>query len=104
MSESASNPQINITLSFYSTLRNITGQSQISLQIPQKGKLINVIKMAEEKYFIPKNSRLLNREGTGLEAGIICLIDDADISLSGGLQQKLSSDTVVTLISSLHGG
>jgi molybdopterin converting factor small subunit len=97
-------PSLQVTVNFYSTVRNITGEAQIRLEIPKNTKLTEVLQQIEAKYFQPKGSRLLSRDGEGLDAGLLCLIDDADYTLCGGLQQKLKNDLTLTLISSLHGG
>jgi molybdopterin converting factor small subunit len=96
--------KISVTVSFFSTLRNTTGIAQIQISISLGDDLLSILQTVEKQYFQPKSARLLNNNGLGLEAGILCLIDDADMSLSGGLHQKIKTPATITLISSLHGG
>lgn len=95
---------ISLTISFYSTLRNVTGEPSTQIAVPPKSTLHSLLQQIEKKYFLPKNLHLLSHDGTTLEAGIICLINDADVSLLGGLKHKLMPNEAITLISSLHGG
>jgi molybdopterin converting factor small subunit len=95
---------ISVTVSFFSTLRNVTGVPQTQMNITKGEELVSLLKAVENQFFQPKSAKLLNNNCSGLEAGIICLLDDADMTLSGGLHQKLTSSCVITLISSLHGG
>jgi molybdopterin converting factor small subunit len=93
-----------ITISFYSTLRNVTGEASTQLSVPLKSTLQSLLQQIEQKYFLPKGLHILSQDGSMLEAGIICLINDADVSLLGGLKHKLTANEAITLISSLHGG
>lgn len=99
MSESHS-----VTVAFFSTLRNITGIPQTQIKLSNGTNLLSILQSVEKQYFQPKSAKILNNNATNLEPGILCLIDDADMSLSGGLHQKLNPSSIITLISSLHGG
>jgi len=101
---SAQNEELSIVIQFYSTMRNVAGVTEIVRSIPKSAPLKDLLEDIEREYFLPKNSHLFKADHSDLEAGIICLIDEADIHLSGGLKQKLRSKCKITLISSLHGG
>jgi molybdopterin converting factor small subunit len=100
----SSENDIGIKIKFYSTLKNITQKDEIDLSFTDSKSVLSVLQQIQEEYFLPANSRLLNSENSKLETGIICLIDDADISICGGLKQNIKKSSIITLISSLHGG
>jgi len=102
MSISNSESSIQIKIRFFSSLRSTTGIDQIEIPINKGDTVLNVLHQVENKYFIPKNSKLLDEKK--LAIGTLCLIDDVDVSLSGGLNQKINSSINITLISSIHGG
>ncbi len=104
MSISNSESLIQIKIRFFSSLRSTAGIDQTEIPINKKDTILNVLHEVEKKYFIPKNSQLLDGDTRKLAVGILCLIDDVDISLSGGLNQKINSPLTITLISSIHGG
>jgi hypothetical protein len=93
-----------LKIQFYSTVRNITGVGQIEKQVPKKPLLQQVLIDIQQEYFLPKNAHFLKIDFTDLEPGFICLVDDADFHLCGGIKQILKKDVKITLISSLHGG
>ena len=80
------------------------GIDQIEIPVKQGDTLLSVLQQIEKKYFTPKNAQLLEETINKLTVGTLCLIDDADISLSGGLKQKINTSVTITLISSIHGG
>ena len=104
MAISNSESLIQIKIRFFSSLRSTTGLDQIKIPINKGDTILNVLHQVENKYFIPKNSQLLNGDSRKLAVGTLCLIDDVDVSLSGGLNQKINSPLTITLISSIHGG
>ena len=95
---------LQIIVKFFSTLRTIVGLTEDHMEFPSGTSLHAIMDDLQKKYFIPKNSRLLAEDGHRLEVGMICLIDDTDINLMGGLKHRLQKDATITLISSLHGG
>ncbi len=95
---------LQITVKFFSTLRTIVGVNEENMEFPSGTSLHAIMDDLQKKYFIPKNSRLLAEDGHRLEVGMICLIDDTDINLMGGLKHRLQKNATITLISSLHGG
>ena len=104
MSISNSESSIQIKIRFFSSLRSTTGIDQVELLINKGDTVLNVLHQVENKYFKPKNAQLLDGDTKKLAIGTLCLIDDVDISLSGGLNQKINSSINITLISSIHGG
>lgn len=98
------NENIPITFRFFSTLRNSAGTGEITLEIKKGETLKKVLVEMEEKFLKPKNAAILNEGKDKLEIGVICLINDVDMKLAGGLQKKLNKACTITLISSLHGG
>ena len=96
--------QIPLTIQFYSTVRNTTGVSQVEKQVPYKTSLQQVLIDIQAEFFHPKNAHFLKNDAINLEPGFICLVDDADYHLCGGIKQQLRKSTKITLISSLHGG
>ncbi|MHA1510267.1 MAG: MoaD/ThiS family protein [Promethearchaeota archaeon] len=104
MSISNSESSIQIKIRFFSSLRSTTGIDQIEIPINKGDTVLNVLHQVENKYFIPKNAQLLDGDTKKLAIGTLCLIDDVDVSLSGGLNQKVNSPLTITLISSIHGG
>ncbi|MHA1617851.1 MAG: MoaD/ThiS family protein, partial [Promethearchaeota archaeon] len=95
---------LQITIKFFSTLRTIVGLTEDHMEFPVGVSLHKIMDDLQKKYFVPKNSRLLAEDGQRLEIGMICLIDDTDINLMGGIKHRLQKDATITLISSLHGG
>ena len=93
-----------ITIKFFSTLRTIVGLTEVHMEYSKGISLHTIMDDLQKKYFLPKNSRLLADDMQRLEVGMICLIDDTDINLLGGLKYKLQKAATITLISSLHGG
>ena len=104
MSELNSESSIQIKIRFFSSLRSTTGIDQTEIPIKNGDTLLNVLHQVENKYFKPKNAQLLDGDTRKLAVGTLCLIDDVDVSLSGGLNQKINSSINITLISSIHGG
>ena len=104
MSELNSESSIQIKIRFFSSLRSTSGIDQTEIPIKKGDTLLNVLHQVENKYFKPKNTQLLDGDTRKLAVGTLCLIDDVDVSLSGGLNQKLNSSINITLISSIHGG
>jgi hypothetical protein len=100
----ASPELITLTISFYSTVRNTTGIGSVEKQWPKKTPLQDVLLAVQEEYFLPKRTHFLKSDGADLEPGFICLVDDADYRLCGGISQSLRKPAKITLISSLHGG
>jgi len=98
------NLNINIKVVFFSSLKNIVGQDFVELKIKKKSTVLSILQKIQEDYFIPKNEKILQLRDNKLEIGLICLINDVDISIAGGLQKVINSDTIITLITSLHGG
>jgi len=104
MSISNSESPIQIKIRFFSSLRSTTGIDQTEIPVSKGDTILNVLHQVEKKYFIPKNSQLFDGDTRKLAVGTLCLIDDVDISLSGGLNQKINNIMTITLISSIHGG
>ena len=104
MAMSNSESLIQIKIRFFSSLRSTTGIDQIEIPINKGDTILNVLHQVENKYFTPKNAQLLDGDTKKLAIGTLCLIDDVDVSLSGGLNQKINSSINITLISSIHGG
>ena len=104
MAISNSESSIQIKIKFFSSLRSTTGLDQIEIPINTGETILNVLHQLENKYFIPKNAQLLDGDRKKLAVGTLCLIDDIDVSLSGGLHQKIDNSINITLISSIHGG
>lgn len=94
----------NVIIRFFSTVKNITGLDQAEIPIENSLSILDVLQKVQSDYFIPKKSRLLKPDNSGLETGIICLLDDCDLGIAGGLSKKVSGSMVITLLSSLHGG
>ena len=101
---SNSDSSIQIKIRFFSSLRSTTGLDQVELSINKGETLLNVLHQIEKKYFTPKKAQLLDGDARKLAVGTLCLIDDVDVSLSGGLNQKINNSINITLISSIHGG
>ena len=104
MAISNSQSLIQIKIRFFSSLRSTTGIDQVEIPINKGDTILNVLHQVENKYFTPKNAQLLDGDARKLAVGTLCLIDDVDVSLSGGLNQKIYSSINITLISSIHGG
>jgi len=104
MTEITSESSIQVKIRFFSSIRSITGIDQIEIPVKQGDTLLSVLQQIEKKYFTPKNAQLLEETTNKLTVGTLCLIDDADISLSSGLKQKINKSVTITLISSIHGG
>jgi len=104
MATSNSDSLIQIKVRFFSSLRSTTGIDQAEIFIKTGDTLLIVLQQVEKKYFTPKNAKLLDGDARKLAVGTLCLIDDVDVSLSGGLNQKINSSINITLISSIHGG
>ena len=104
MAESNFESSVQIKIRFFSSLRSTTGIDQTEISIKTGDTLLNVLHQVENKYFTPKNAQLLDRDTRKLAVGTLCLIDDVDVSLSGGLNQKINRSINITLISSIHGG
>ena len=102
--KSGSLPSLTVTVKFFSTVRNTTGVPETQLTVPRKEKLVVVLRQIETTFFQPKGTHFLKSDGSGLEPGFLCLVDDADMQLTGGLTQTLKKNCTVTLLSSLHGG
>lgn len=96
--------QVKVSVQFYSTVRNTTGVSHVEKTVPKKSLIRDLLIEIEKELFIPKKAHFLKSDQTDVEPGIICLIDDADIHINGGLKQQIRKDAKITLISSLHGG
>ncbi|MHA1776019.1 MAG: hypothetical protein DRO88_07475 [Promethearchaeia archaeon] len=95
---------IPITFRFFSTLRNSAGTGEVTLTVQKGETLKNALKSVEVQYLKPNNTAVLNDTENQLEIGVICLINDVDVNLAGGLSKKLNNPCTITLISSLHGG
>lgn len=95
---------IKIRVKFFSTLKNIAQTSEAEIELENNSTLREVLSQIQTKYFVPNNSQILKPDKSDLEPGIICLINEADMTLSGGLDQKFKKARDITLISSLHGG
>jgi len=104
LAEGAQKPTIDVTVVFFSTLKKITGQTQLQLSIPRNQTILSVLEQIHTIYFLPHDSRLLHADNQSLEVGHICLIDDVDLQLMGGPKHRLKKSCTITLISSLHGG
>jgi len=99
-----STDKVTVSVHFYSTVRNTTGISHIEKIVPKKTILRDLLTEIEKELFLPKKSHFLKSDQSDVEPGIICLLDEADIHINGGIKQQLRKDAKVTLISSLHGG
>lgn len=102
---SSQDQSIEVTIVFFSTLKKITGQTQISISIPRNQTILSILEKIHTMHFLPHNARLLSADNKSLEVGHICLVDDVDLQLiGGGPKHKLKKPCTITLISSLHGG
>lgn len=104
MSESTENSIVQIKVIFYSSLKNTVGLDHVVLPFPKDIPLQKVLEKVQKDYFSPKNEFILKETTNQLEVGLICLVDDVDLSIAGGLGRKLQKDRTITLITSLHGG
>lgn len=102
--DSSENGKIQLTCKFFSTLKNIVGQNEITLMKEKGIPLKAILQEIQSTYFEPKKAHLLAEDQSRLEVGMMCLINDVDMNLAGGLKKSLKHDTTITLISSLHGG
>ncbi len=80
------------------------GKDHVLLTFAKDITLLKVLEQIQSEYFSPKNEFILKEATNQLEVGLICLIDDVDISIAGGMQRKFQKDRTITLITSLHGG
>jgi molybdopterin converting factor small subunit len=94
----------SVLVKFFSTVKNITGLDQVEIPCTNDSYILDILQQVQADYFTPKKSRLLKPDNSGLETGIICLLDDCDLGIAGGLKKKVSNSMVITLLSSLHGG
>ena len=97
-------PLIPITVVFYSTLKKVAQQDKADLEIEKGTSLEEVLVQIQEEYFLPNNGRILGANNNKLDVGMICLVDDTDYNLLGGLRYHVEQSITITLISSLHGG
>ena len=95
---------MEILIKFFSTLRNATGQDQVTITLPSNTTFKECLEKIQTDYFTSDNTKILKSNGLDLEVGVICLINDVDVSLMGGLKSKIRENQEITLISSLHGG
>ena len=99
------NGTLRVKVQFYSTLRNTANQDEVEMEIPSGTTVLTVLDQINKKYFVPNEAQLIDPQSKELDTGIICLINQADVNLTGGLEQKITKDgKKITLISSLHGG
>ncbi|UYP47236.1 hypothetical protein NEF87_003521 [Candidatus Lokiarchaeum ossiferum] len=104
MAEIVEKSMIQVKVIFYSSLKNTVGQDHVVLPFPKNTTLQSVLEKVQQDYFSPKNEFILKETTKQLEVGLICLVDDVDISIAGGLARQLQKDRTITLITSLHGG
>ncbi len=77
---------------------------QTTIEVPEKSTLHEALKILNEKLFKPKEYSILAKNESVIAAGLICLVNDTEYELWGGLKKRITDKDVITLISSLHGG
>lgn len=95
---------IPVKIVFYSTLQKIAQTNSTKMDVVPNTPLLDVLITVQETFFLPKDARILKANNDALDVGMICLVNDVDFNLCGGMRHKISEPTNVTLISSLHGG
>ena len=96
--------ELQIRINFYSTLKNTVGKDYVDISIEKGSTMKNILQNIQNDLFVPNNVKILKSDNNSLEVGLICLIDEVDLNLAGGLKRKIQKPVKITLISSLHGG
>ncbi len=104
MSSENAETSIPVKIVFYSTLQKIAQTKEAEFHCDPNTGLEDLLTSIQQEYFIPHNGRILKADNQSLDVGMICLLDDVDMHLMGGMRYKITKPTTITLISSLHGG
>jgi molybdopterin converting factor small subunit len=99
--------KISITVSFYSTLRYLTGLDKICINLIDK-KLTSLLIQIQKLYLNEDSVRLFIQDKNktfSLNPEILVLVNDTDFKLLGSLDDEILNDgDNVAIISSVHGG
>lgn len=104
MSTETDTDTISIKVVFYSTLQKTAQTNETTIDIEKGTTLQKTLIQIQNIYFTPNNGRILKADNSNIDVGMICLIDDVDMNLMGGMQFKILKPITIVLISSLHGG
>jgi molybdopterin synthase sulfur carrier subunit len=97
-------PYKRIRLTFLSTMKELAGNDNSSLQIDAQATVEDLLRTLLTKYDDNITSLLFEENKKSVRKDILILINDVDINVLDGLETFLSEDDEVALMPVAHGG
>jgi len=97
-------PYKRVRLRFLSTMKELVGKNDTSLQVDAQATVEDLLKIVLRKYDNSMTSLLFEEDKKSVRNDILILINDVDINILDGLKTLLSEDDEVALIPIAHGG
>ncbi|HJX24355.1 MAG TPA: ubiquitin-like small modifier protein 1 [Candidatus Bathyarchaeia archaeon] len=95
---------INVTVKFFTTLREITGTRERTIEIGEETMVEEVLDKLREEYGKAFEEYVYEKDGKQLSSGLQFLVDGRNIFTISGQKTKLSQNSVLAIIPPIEGG
>ena len=95
---------INVTAKFFTTLREITGTREKTVEIEEETTVEEVLDKLREEYGKAFEEYVYEKDGKQLSSGLQFLVDGRNIFTISGQKTKLSKNSVLAIIPPIEGG
>ena len=95
---------MNITVKFFTTLREITGTREKFLEVQENATVEEVLDKLRREYGKPFEEYVYEKDGKSLSENLQFLIDGQNIFTLSGLKTKISKNAVLAIIPPIEGG
>ena len=95
---------MNVTVKFFTTLREITGMREKSIETPWETTVEEVVERLGKEYGKPFEEYVYEKDGKKLSANLQFLVDGRNIFTLYGAKTRLSSNGVLAIIPPIEGG
>jgi MoaD family protein len=95
---------INVTVKFFTTLREITETREKTIEVEDEATVEEVLDRLRNEYGRAFEEYVYEKDGKQLSSGLQFLVDGRNIFTISGQKTKLSKNSVLAIIPPIEGG
>jgi MoaD family protein len=95
---------IKVTVKFFTTLREITGTRERTVEVEEETTVEEVLDKLREEYGKDFEEYVYEKDGKQLSSGLQYLVDGRNIFTISGQKTKLPQNSVLAIIPPIEGG
>jgi len=95
---------IKVTVKFFTTLREITGTRERTVEVEEEITVEEVLDKLREEYGKAFEEYVYEKDGKQLSSGLQYLVDGRNIFTVSGQKTRLSQNSVLAIIPPIEGG